>query len=154
MPKEIIYGSSVDAREPFHVKVGWTPDREVQLGVEADGDRSLFWMLMGVASFVDEAQTSDIAAAMEDDRQLRLAEIGARFRETFLQAARRWDATGNDDPGRKVEDALLTVQMLNLLDDITIMRYSGVWATLDRLACNRLIRNIRKARDSAYGEDE
>lgn len=150
MPKEIIYGSAVHGgRERFHVKVGWTADREVQLGVEADGGRSLFWMLLGVASFVDEAADSDTAASLEEDRQLRLAELGARMRETAKQAKER-----ADDIGNKAMDALLAVQMLNLLDDVTIIEYSGVWTTLDRLGCNQLIKNVRKARDSAYGRDE
>lgn len=30
----------------------------------------------------------------------------------------------------------------------------GVWATLSRDACNRLVRFVRKARDAAYGRDE
>lgn len=32
--------------------------------------------------------------------------------------------------------------------------YRGIYATLDRSACNRLIRALRKARDAAYGRDE
>lgn len=29
----------------------------------------------------------------------------------------------------------------------------GLWMDLDREGCNRLIRSVRKARDSAYGPD-
>jgi hypothetical protein len=32
--------------------------------------------------------------------------------------------------------------------------YSGLYATLDRAASNRLVRAVRKARDAAYGRDE
>ena len=32
---------------PYHVKVGWARDRDVQVGVEAEDERSLFWLLLG-----------------------------------------------------------------------------------------------------------
>lgn len=41
MPRELIRGAS----EPFNVKVGW--HHEVQIGVEADQQRSLAWILYG-----------------------------------------------------------------------------------------------------------
>jgi hypothetical protein len=31
---------------------------------------------------------------------------------------------------------------------------TGLWSTLDRAGCNRLIRTLRKARDAAFGRDE
>jgi hypothetical protein len=138
MPKEIIYGAAVEGyKEPFHVKVGWTADREVQVGVEADEDRSLFWLLLGIGSAYPAEETN-----------ARLDRLGKEIREIV---ARR-------EPGEQGQDwwpdHQVGADVLNLLDAITIMRYSGVWATLDRLACNRLIKNIRKARDSAYGRDE
>ena len=30
----------------------------------------------------------------------------------------------------------------------------GLWGTLDRAGCNRLIKAVRHARDAAYGRDE
>ncbi len=31
--------------------------------------------------------------------------------------------------------------------------FTGLWGTLDRAGCNRLIRALRRARDQAYGAD-
>ncbi len=31
--------------------------------------------------------------------------------------------------------------------------FTGLWGTLDREGCNRLIRAVRNARDAAYGKD-
>lgn len=141
MPKEIIYGSAVSGKEPFHVKVGWTADREVQVGVESDEGRSLFWILTGTAAIDDDTA---------DQRQRRLAELGAMVREKMSKTP----SPAADDIGRIQSDACLGSEVLNILDEFTIIEFSGVWATLDRVACNRLINNIRKARDSAYGRDE
>jgi hypothetical protein len=35
-----------------------------------------------------------------------------------------------------------------------IAQFTGVWGTLSRTGCNRLIKSLRKARDEAYGRDE
>lgn len=32
--------------------------------------------------------------------------------------------------------------------------YAGLWCTLNRAGCNRLIRLLRQARDTAFGKDE
>lgn len=32
--------------------------------------------------------------------------------------------------------------------------YKGIWATLDREDCNRLIKILRRARDASFGRDE
>ncbi len=32
--------------------------------------------------------------------------------------------------------------------------FTGLWGTLDREGCNRLIAAVRRARDAAYGRDE
>lgn len=42
MPKERITGDG-----PFVVKVGWDHHGSVQVGVEGEGERSLFWLLLG-----------------------------------------------------------------------------------------------------------
>jgi len=35
-----------------------------------------------------------------------------------------------------------------------LAEFTGLWGTFDREAINRLIRNLRRARDQAYGRDE
>lgn len=135
MPKDIIHDMSDSS--PFNVKVGWTADCEVQVGVESDEGQSLFWILIGT--------TSD-----DDGRLRRLAELGAKIREKTSLAP----MPAADDIGRIQSDAWLATETLNALDTFTIMAYSGVWASLDRRGCNQLIKSVRKARDSAYGRDE
>lgn len=36
----------------------------------------------------------------------------------------------------------------------SIGEYKGIWATLDREDCNRLIKILRRARDASFGRDE
>jgi hypothetical protein len=43
MPRETV----ISPVGPSHVKVGWSADREVQVGVEVEGERSIFWQLLG-----------------------------------------------------------------------------------------------------------
>ena len=45
-------------------------------------------------------------------------------------------------------------QMDKLLGDGTLAAFTGLWGTLDREGCNRLIRTLRRARDQAFGRDE
>ncbi|MFC0504242.1 hypothetical protein [Micromonospora costi] len=39
-------------------------------------------------------------------------------------------------------------------DGETPANFTGLWGTLDREGINRLIRTLRRARDSAFGRDE
>jgi hypothetical protein len=41
-----------------------------------------------------------------------------------------------------------------LLGDGEAAAFTGLWGTLDRAGCNRLIRVLRQARDQAFGKDE
>lgn len=131
MPKEIIYsaGAVSDDESGYHAKVGWTADREVQIGVEANGGRSLFWTLTGCRS--GDAQ----------DEGLR--RIGVWIREALPRV----------NP-LDLDDRELARAILNTLDAQANGQYAGVWVDLDRGGCNRLIRALRKARDAAYGRDE
>lgn len=61
MPRELIQG----ATEPFNVKVGWR--HEVQVGVEADQQRSLNWILYGNT-------TEDLVRLGDQVRRLALVE--------------------------------------------------------------------------------
>lgn len=110
--------------DPFAVKVGWAADRDVQLGVETEDGKTLPWILWGS----DAEQLSWLSKQIE--------------------AATRVEY--EDDTG-------LARAVLNTLDcgsGVTEPAgYRGVWATLSRHGCNRLIRLLRKARDAAYGAD-
>jgi hypothetical protein len=57
---------------------------------------------------------------------------------------------GTDGPENPETRALLD----KLLGDGRLAAFTGLWGTLDREGCNRLIRTLRTARDKAYGRDE
>ncbi len=46
----------------------------------------------------------------------------------------------------------LVEQLAQDIDDPA--KFTGVWGTLDRAGCNRMIKMLRKARDEAFGKDE
>lgn len=135
MPREVIIGHD---GEPFAVKVGWAADRDVQIGVETDDGRSIAWVLW----------------------QSQAAELGRLVREpSWIQQqvdVAREQALDVDGANRLVGE-----QILNWLDGLggvpregdSQSIYTGVWSTLDRASCNRLIKLLRKARDAAYGAD-
>lgn len=130
MPKEIVYsaGAVSDDEAGYHAKVGWSAERQVQIGVEANGARSLFWLLTGCDG--DQPGRDDSLARLGDTIDAALAE---------------WEPA----------NAYYRAQaILNALDVYTNGQNTGVWLDLDRQGCNRLIRALRKARDSAYGRDE
>lgn len=137
MPKEIVYsagaveGPAEDTRNGYHVKVGWTAEREVQIGIEANEGRSLFWTLLGCAS--NDAQDEGVRR------------VGA-----WLRAAIEETST----PVLELDDRQIARLVLNTLDGAANGQYGGVWVDIDRRGCNRLIGLIRKARDMAYGRDE
>lgn len=72
-------------------------------------------------------------------------------------------------PGESVQLAVLTADGKSLADLVEswkdegagghknpggdYVRSDGLWASLDRAGCNRLINTVRKARDSAFGAD-
>lgn len=103
---------------PYHVKVGWASDRDVQIGVEVDGERSIFWTLF-------------------NDRDMK-ASLAEKIQSLPVQDVSAQDYAEN---------------VLNILDEVSLMGYQGLWSTLDRSSCNRLIRLIRRARDAAFGAD-
>jgi hypothetical protein len=107
---------------PFHVKVGWAPDQDVQLGIEGDDGRSLFWLLFGQDPAVRD-------------------ELGRRVAESMR------------GPAPDLDLGVLILNHLDTLDSPTGRGYQGIWTDLDRPGINRLIRLLRKARDSAYGAD-
>jgi hypothetical protein len=131
MPREII-GSP---RGPFHVKVGWSRECDVQLGVEGDDGRSLNWLLYAATE------------APHGERTEALQRVGRAVTATLAERGLHPFDADSTHTMHEVGEAVL-----NGLDSLG--GYEGVWTDLDRAGCNRLIRTLRKARDDAYGRDE
>jgi hypothetical protein len=105
---------------PYHPKVGWNHSGAVQIGVEIEGQRSIFWTLVDAERLGGEVR-KHAALDFPDD-----ADLGASILNTLDTIADGGGPNGS---------------------------YAGVWSDLDRDACNRLIRTLRKARDAAFGAD-
>lgn len=121
MPREVVHCDG-----PFHVKVGWAADREVQVGIEGDEGRSLNWLLYG------------------DDATLEF--IGTRVYDGALDR-------GRFAPMTAVELGRVIMNVLDCVPGRDGTGYLGVWATMDRAGINRLVRLLRRARDAAFGAD-
>lgn len=119
MPRELIQA----AQEPFHPKVGWAADRDVQIGIEVEGQRSIFWTLF---EHEDRERLGREVRRIQNMESSTDEEIGCVLLNVLDVAATGPSVTGS---------------------------YAGLWATLDRQGCNRLIRVLRRARDSAFGAD-
>lgn len=116
---------------PFDVRVGWSRDRDVQIGVGEYEDRSLLWVLFGDA---------------ENRKRI------ARALPTLLADLPR--NTAKIDDTYQLSDEFVQ-DLFNLIESKDQpYEHSSVWATFDREDCNRLIRLVRKARDQAFGRDE
>lgn len=131
MPQERIHTNI----PPFDVRVGWSRDRDVQVGVGEYEDRSLLWVLFG-----DEENRKRLARALP----ALLADLPRN--------------TGKIDDTYQVSDEFIK-SLFNLIESKTGpgeqgYTLSSVWSTLDRDECNKLIRLVRKARDQAFGRDE
>ena len=117
------------AGSPFDVKVGWASERHVQVGVEGDSGRSLFWLLYGD----------------------KLAQLGSDLSRFFAVPV---DAVSTEaEKEALAERGRGVLNVLDCLSDFGERGYAGVWADLDRAGINRLIRILRKARDAAFGAD-
>jgi hypothetical protein len=131
MPREMITGQDGTC----NAHVGWFPDRDMQVGVETLDGRAIVDVLYGSDEALERIGRGAVNANLA-----RMPEFGAR-------------------PG--VPESVLWAELgRGLLDVITGnpndpgVSYTGLWVTLDRYGCNRLIRALRKARDSAFGRDE
>lgn len=142
MPKEKILPPGTT--DVFQAVIGWTRDRDVQVGVAHVDGVSLFWQLV-------VGQLADIGEEKALTR--RLAELGARIREDLGLGTDIPPEIREKDPGLLRHDADLASGVLNLLD-VFAHAPSSVWADLDRQGCNDLIRQTRRARDAAFGRDE
>ncbi len=124
MPKETIQ----DQAGQYDVRVGWRQDGEVQVGVEQAAGFSLVSVLYGDPKCMERIGT-------EVARQ-----IGAAEPQTS-DAAASW--------GRAILNIVEASQPVPGSPS-----YTGVWSTLNREGCNRLIKTVRRARDAAFGRDE
>lgn len=113
-----------DTSGDFDVRVGWLAAGDVQVGVETAAGHSLVTKLYGNID-TQRSIAQAVAAAVKD----RPATIGdAEFGRQILDII---EASSTNPSGS----------------------YTGVHASLDRHGCNRLIRLIRQARDTAFGSD-
>jgi len=119
MPREIVESIC----SPYHTKVGWSSDRDVQVGIEVEGEGSIFWALF------------DNEARQELGREIKMIDVaGMSDLEVASAVLNILDTAGG------------------VLGDGE-SGYRGLWATLDRRGCNQLIRFLRRARDTAFGAD-
>lgn len=134
MPREVIRSTPDDA---FAVKIGWAENSpDVQLGVETGDDRPLHRVLW----------------------QSNVELIGTMVRHVAME--HRALDLGNGREREWSPDAAIGEAFLRLLDGTDVpdgmpraIAYRGVWAHLGRSECNRLIRMLRRARDTTFGVD-
>ena len=134
MPRETIS----DPNGSYDVRVGWHQDQGVQIGVADPEGRSLFWIMA-----VGTARTSD---------DLRLRRLGLQVTDALAKdgfvLGHEADYSPDEICGR------VGAVVLDALDTHVGLTFESLWSDLDRTRCNRLIRLLRKARDSAFGRDE
>lgn len=133
MPKETIQ----DVSGTYDVRVGWSVDREVQVGVETAAGFSLVSTLYGDQDALEVIG----AAAVELVQRSTLHGVPAKTeseKSAFAQGV-----------GRALLDRIEASQS----NPGDAPSYTGVWSTLDRQGVNKLIRVLRRARDAAYGAD-
>ena len=123
MPRETINIHSDDPNI-FDIKVGWTKDQYMQLGLESFDHRTLVWILY--ENYVEK--------------------IGAEVRKLLVDFM--------ESPTVPPEDEVIGRFILNTLDIVNSGPVSSLWTTPSRHEVNDLIRLLRKARDAAYGKDE
>lgn len=128
MPRETIHMSNQPGELCFDVKVGWTRDMYMQIGLEDSEERSLFWILTG--------------------NDIKRTAIGEAIRKIVIPEK---DSPLYNKPD--LTDKEICEAVLNLLDTVCYPN-SSIWATPSRQKANELIRLLRKARDSAFGRDE
>ena len=137
MPKEKI--DSIDG-SGFTVQVGWS-GHSLQVATEVGGQTSIVRQLYGDPEKLERIGSRAVEAGWQP--------------HTWPPGERPAGSTEQDrlrETGRRVLDVLE-----GPVSELTSYRedeYQGLWATLDRTGVNRLIRMLRKARDTAFGKDE
>jgi hypothetical protein len=139
MPRETIRMKNSD--NVFDVKVGWTKDSYMQIGLEESLDRSLAWVLFeNKAEKIGEEVLKAIAAGVLDSDDFTIKTMDGKLCINEITRP-----LTNEELGKTV---------LNILDVVTHGPVSGIWTTPSRHEVNDLIRVLRRARDSAFGRDE
>lgn len=125
MPQEVIFDQ--DEKDGFVVRVGWTPEKSVEVATTTRG-RSIAQVLYGGS-------------------QDHLLQLGSKVRSLLDE----------EEPGRSAQDSDIALgdEILTYLTERhgTGHPYDGLFVHLDRRGCNRLIKMLRKARDAAYERD-
>lgn len=112
--------------EPFDVRVGWSRDRDVQIGVGEHEDRSLLRVLFG---------SPENRKRISEELPHLIERLG--YGDNAIEQLFNLIESGDPNTGELPHG------------------YSSVWATLERREdCNKLIKLIRKARDQVFGRDE
>lgn len=83
-------------------------------------------------------------------------------KEIVYDQAAMYDAAVQWEQNRYVQVGVVTHDGATLASRLTgehidaeeAAQFIGVWGTLDREGCNRMIRALRRARDQAFGRDE
>lgn len=139
MPRETIRMNSED--NTFDIKVGWTKDMSMQIGLEEAQGRSLAWVLFGgSAERLGEEVQKAIAAGTNPEDKFTVKNMSGNLVINEINVPLTNEETG--------------WAILNILDVTTRGPVSGIWATPSRHEVNELIRVLRRARDSAFGRDE
>lgn len=135
MPREKINGTE---RDGYDVQVGWHPDAtDVQLGVETTDGRSLLTTLYGSGPNLERIGRTVAAIGrkpLTDDDALAFGREVLDVIEGGIEVSASGEVLHAEHGGH--------------------LAFSSVWSRLDRHGCNRLIRMLRRARDTAFGSDE
>jgi hypothetical protein len=137
MPKEIIKSSDEFGGPPPEVHVIWGHDTFVNVAT-TPGEGIPFWW--------------QVLASAESDEQTekRLGVLGELVREVVDQHAK----IDHGNVGRPESPAAeVGRDLLNALD-VKYGPMDGMHVSLDRRRINDLIRQLRRARNAAYGQDE
>lgn len=137
MPHENIYatsfGDSPDVKSN-RIEVHWMPDRNVDLGVSIPpGEHGAAEENVTIVRRLFASSSADIGKAIYD--RLNVPRYDAKTSELEHE-----------------QNVKMGAMVLEILDEV--YPCAGIWAPLDRPSVNRLIRILRRARDSAFGKDE
>lgn len=135
MPREMINGQ--DGR--FNLHVGWSPDQDVQIGIETVDGSSLLMALYGSRDSLERVGRRAIEAGWQaeiPDERGGSAAAGDAYRAVGLKILSVVEGAplGGPEPAGDV--------------------WTGIWTTLTRFGCNRAIKMVRRGRDVAFGRDE
>lgn len=91
----------------------------------------------------DEAELYDVHVGWERDKYVQVG-IETADRKSIIDRL----------AGEALQDPEVRAALDPLMGDGRLAAFTGLWGTLDRDGCNRLIKVVRQARDAAFGRDE